>query len=1573
MYKIEKYKKKIIACLKDLERNVLFQNAAGFFDVNRTAEEFYRELLNLCYEWSLEHLNTTKDPNYEGADLGDINRKIAVQVTSENDAEKVHKSIEGFKNKSLKDGYNTLYILMFKGKSDFPRANFATTVGGAFKFDRNKHIIDHSDLCAQLKDSKFQKLKNIHNYLRSTVGHIYSELDTSAMPIFPSVSKKDWWVEPNEFNRIKDDLIKETSTTILLPIVIHGMPGIGKSILADELACDESVKNRFTYATLLIRLGQNTYQEQLLNKLNDCIKELGYSKRFDGIESAKNYLHKLLRNRKVLLIVDDVWSNKQLNAFPDSIPGGRLLFTTRNADIFKNNFPMLEPYKLKPLSQEQSLLLLNKLGCDLQEKQRQLALELVEEVGRLPLAIKLLASHIKDGIPLEHLLEQLQEESNKLQILNYGDTNLIALFNLSLRKLNEKQKEHFSWLGILAEDTLITNKIAANVWKIKETEASIILQLLENRALLMINNQDKNNKIYIMHDIAHSRAKHLIYAPKDLHQSTDLPGLGLTIEQAHIELLERYQKKCSKKNLWYTLPDDGYIYARLIWHMQKANNYQEIHNLLVQETPEGKNGWYEAHNNVGRIMDYLQDVEQASQLASLEKNISLEIRYALITTSHHSLSRSMTGELLSCQIKEKLRSKDDTLRYLNFILYDDVRAKTIASLAGLIATEKLLAAVFNISSVYWQLEAIANLAYCLSLEQWKELTDKVEILKTGYEELLTKWMTKVVDYLPKEIVLNLLPKVQNFPDKLKLYQEEALSVLASRLASLGDLTQALSIANSIESTPNKRLAKLLIIKKTQPNEHIKVLQETLEEIYANFDQDDKDIAYVLANLASSFSCLPEQEKEKALTNAYNAVMKLDYGAFKLEQIMLLISYVSPTLREHLLEEAEKMLDTQLTKIHPESDEYHLIVQELAKFYAKQNDINKIIEIIEKIEAIKKPFVLTELLPHLNNSAQIDFVINKIKELLQIEPSLHISVIPKIVLYLSQEEKIQLLKKAEQQLKILDIEEQIKLLMFLSLSLSMNGDFSKIEHVRELLQKANRPYALLWQMWARAFAILSKGSSSETDMLNLSIETLKLIPKNTNNYVKDVLLQIIRYLHPEQLDPVVDLFIQDLEKYEIDDSVGEKLVLRWLELNCIDKAWAMIKRVGSNNKLDSYKWYYLKVLVERIQTFPPEIILEEITTEIEKTNSTDNSIQEVIVNLVPFLAKTQLDKALAMQTRLKALPHQLETSINIAKHLTKNDKASLLMKTLKKTQLFPVHNFIDSQTKVLLLLKVVTLLPKRLRARVIENICSELLTMKFPGFSPKLIESQHIHFLENLPRFTTTLTKTEQDNIYNILLNKYLADSKTIVVLGDKLIFSKLLEYAPNTYLINLTNTNFLKQVTQDENCQGALFAKALIEIARRGSTEQALRMVPNIPNRFNWNGTALAGMSSYLSPSLQEEAISIIETRLDAPAKVEALTYLTYNLKNINLLERILSLTMQLDYAPYRAKILEQVFKPIEKMSPEDSYPIWRKTLEKSIKRPRNEVLSDLTALHLSIAKLGHKETLQKAFIATIDVSRWWE
>jgi GTPase SAR1 family protein len=314
MYLIKEYKDTIVKVLKDIQLYTTFSNKAGHFDINKDAEEFYRGLLNLFYDWDLEPLNTAKNPNYEGADLGDASKHIAVQVTSENDSDKVHHSIKGFINSCLPVGYETLYVLMFKGKGEFPKADFAKSVDKKFVFDRKTHIIDTGNLSDKLKDIKFDKLKAIYDYLESTVGfvekdkqkiharfmlakhadyqrslyeespvlrispfalkHVYIETDCSELTW---ADVKDKNRTENPFNIKTEDRKPLLETVMRLikskelenAIIIQGIAGSGKSSFTLRL-CNELLEKGLS--PICIRIGELTFDTHIKDALPKAVR-----------------------------------------------------------------------------------------------------------------------------------------------------------------------------------------------------------------------------------------------------------------------------------------------------------------------------------------------------------------------------------------------------------------------------------------------------------------------------------------------------------------------------------------------------------------------------------------------------------------------------------------------------------------------------------------------------------------------------------------------------------------------------------------------------------------------------------------------------------------------------------------------------------------------------------------------------------------------------------------------------------------------------------------------------------------------------------------------------------------------------------------------------------------------------------------------------------------------------------------------------------------------------------------------------------------------------------------------------
>ena len=370
--------------------------------------------------------------------------------------------------------------------------------------------------------------------------------------------KPSYFVERPEVSiELKKLLLSEITekTGTLVISAIYGLGGIGKSTLAAALAQEKEVQAFFPDGIFWATLGQ---QPDILSFLHGWIQALGdYNFKPMGIHSASLHLRTLLADKKALLVVDDLWNVEDIDPFRVAVNQCKLLVTTREVPV-KGAIR----YDLDVMTETQSLALLTGyLKHELNLPDQKQAKILAKIVGYLPLALELTAAQIEDGIPWAELIEDLRAEIAHLEILDRleaGDTaneekrkhySLIACFNLSLKRLNGQRLRQFSWLGVLPDDVTITEKMAATLWDCQVREARQTLRYLRGKALLLTGVSSELLTSYRVHDLLHDLARNLILASPHPETDYQLPGLGLSMAEAHQQLLQRYQKQIKRSPL----------------------------------------------------------------------------------------------------------------------------------------------------------------------------------------------------------------------------------------------------------------------------------------------------------------------------------------------------------------------------------------------------------------------------------------------------------------------------------------------------------------------------------------------------------------------------------------------------------------------------------------------------------------------------------------------------------------------------------------------------------------------------------------------------------------------------------------------------------------------------------------------------------------------------------------------------------------------------------------------------------------------------------------------------------------
>ncbi len=155
------YQKSIIKSLAWLSIQVSVSNRLNLTDINVHSENFYRDLLNLTFDYKLVNINII-DQNAAAIDLGDEGNKFAIQVTSTSALAKTRKTVTKFIKKGLHKKYDRLVILNITSKTE----HTVPTVGdNAYRLNTKDDIWDTGDLAVRINNLELSKIQEVSNFL----------------------------------------------------------------------------------------------------------------------------------------------------------------------------------------------------------------------------------------------------------------------------------------------------------------------------------------------------------------------------------------------------------------------------------------------------------------------------------------------------------------------------------------------------------------------------------------------------------------------------------------------------------------------------------------------------------------------------------------------------------------------------------------------------------------------------------------------------------------------------------------------------------------------------------------------------------------------------------------------------------------------------------------------------------------------------------------------------------------------------------------------------------------------------------------------------------------------------------------------------------------------------------------------------------------------------------------------------------------------------------------------------------------------------------------------------------------
>lgn len=279
-------------------------------------------------------------------------------------------------------------------------------------------------------------------------------------------------------------------------IVLQGWPGIGKTTLAALVAHHERIMDYYPDGVLWASLGQ---QPNPLAELSNWGRALGFTDIdiSQSVEEASSRLTAALRNRRMLLIVDDVWELEHGLPFKAGGKHCGMLLTTRLNELARALADSSEAiYKVPILSDDGAFALLQSLAPDAVNQQPKGAVELARDLEGLPLALqvagRLIQAEATMGWSINDLLEELrqgarllesQAPADRLEVATQTTPTIAALLQRSVDGLQPDVQEKFAVLGVFApKPATFTLDAMRAVWHMDDPKP--VARMLVDRGLL---------------------------------------------------------------------------------------------------------------------------------------------------------------------------------------------------------------------------------------------------------------------------------------------------------------------------------------------------------------------------------------------------------------------------------------------------------------------------------------------------------------------------------------------------------------------------------------------------------------------------------------------------------------------------------------------------------------------------------------------------------------------------------------------------------------------------------------------------------------------------------------------------------------------------------------------------------------------------------------------------------------------------------------------------------------------------------------------------------------------------------
>jgi WD40 repeat protein len=421
-------------------------------------------------------------------------------------------------------------------------------------------------------------------------------------------------------------------------IGVVGAGGFGKTILARMLVNREDVRGHFSQGIAWVDVGKDVSGPELAGVVNGLVERLtGFRPATSDPFTAGYALSEALQGRRILLVVDDVWTPAQVEPFLQGGSGTVRLITTRNSGVLPEGTERSVTVDAMTESEGASLL-----TRGLPDAPSAMVQALAKATGGWPLLQALVNGQVRKRIvrgetemsALDWAARRLKEAGPAaLDVNNPADrTNAVsATLQASLDLLDPQEIDRYIELAIFPQNVQVPLPVltrywhAAGGWDRERVDA--FCDLLADSSLLADYRLDPPVPRIHIHDVIREWL---------IHRAGDrVGGWHKKLLDAHRELARNSRGEVQ----WWQLPRrQEYLWSWVPMHLYEAGLMDEL-RFLLQE-PMWVLGKLRANGVDGLENDLVMDREpstvalarvvrqNAHLLGDLEPNGSLEVTLA---------------------------------------------------------------------------------------------------------------------------------------------------------------------------------------------------------------------------------------------------------------------------------------------------------------------------------------------------------------------------------------------------------------------------------------------------------------------------------------------------------------------------------------------------------------------------------------------------------------------------------------------------------------------------------------------------------------------------------------------------------------------------------------------------------------------------------------------------------------------------------------------------------------------------------------------------------------------------------